>query len=320
LKNECEKCETKNVASLLFARDLLQTNNKKPFLLKKLSMSFETIQVSSSKENFLLDLVETATRKYAEGHEIVQVVDNTIWTNGTEFRTGVVLYSTEKQRETTQIPLLHKVMYSSRFDSSIDFYTQVQKALNELYSSHHKIHCLSIDSYPERNPYGIVIYTQSYCLILYTHDSQTVVHKVSTKIVIANDNQSYTDIVENLNQIMQRLDEKGHKLLSIGTDSLQEGVIARETTVGWIFYAKQITRENRARAHLQVHKVAYESRQSYNELLNWVVKEVNQIDTLISVNVDAFVMPGKNRRTYLGLAHVGPPVPITLVAVLSYYL
>ena len=123
-------------------------------------MSFDTIQVSSTGERFLLELVDTATRKYAEGHEIIQVVDNTIWTNGTEFRTGVVLFATEKEHHNEN--LMYKLEYSSRFDSSIDFYTKVEKTLNDLCSSHHKIHCISIDSYPMKKyicfVYAVVLF------------------------------------------------------------------------------------------------------------------------------------------------------------------
>ena len=164
------------------------------------------------------------------------------------------------------------------------------------------------------------MFTQSYCLILYTRDLTIDCHGIKGKIIIAKENQSYNDIVARLKQIADNLSQKRHKILSIGTDSLQEGFIAQEITVGFVFYEKQAMKQNIVRPHIRVHEVVYESRQSYNDLLDWVVKEVKEIDRLISVNVDAFLVPGKkHRRTHLGIPHLGQEIPTTLVALLSYY-
>jgi hypothetical protein len=289
-----------------------------------------------SFETIVEDLMNDANYQYQNGHDIFQVVPNTIYTGYVEKTTGVVLYCSNITHPKLHTKLEYKLEYS-QFGSIDDFYTHVETVLNELTESRHRIHCISVDSFA--NYQGLFFSEITYCLIVYSYEPN-IRYSTRLQTLKANKHELFSSFVGRLSEMASNLSQK-FTIMHIGMDSFQEGIFInrQESTMGFIVY----NINNRERAlfatmhvepgpktlHIKSFDILFESENSYKQLLDQIQTYVRQRElscsgSLISVNIDAFITPG---RTYLRQKHKfnalkyirDLTVPVTLVALVSYY-
>ena len=185
---------------------------------------------------------------------------------------------------------------------------------------------MSFDSW--FNLLGFTISQATYCLILYIYDCELIPQQTSLQLLRASDDRFYVNFVEEIKVYAQYLHLSGHNIINVGTNSCQyESYRTKKSTFGFIYYNSSPNSRLFKSIHMIPYEIDYESKETYQTLLNQIMSDTNSKKNIISVNVDNYEIPGY-RKDYgtdfplldLALLPLLPDFnPTTLVGLFCYY-